>query len=64
MKGFNGYGYEDYRGIHSPYIWSGSNHYTAGLYIADSVYSKTAVSQQIGIALILKKLIELDNIQI
>jgi lysozyme family protein len=64
LEGFNGYGYEDYRGIHSPYLWSGSNHYTAGLYIADSVYSKTAVSQQIGIALILKKLIELDNIQI
>lgn len=59
LEGFNGYGYTDFKGINSPYIWSGSNQYISGYYIADNVYSKTAVSKQIGIALILQKLISL-----
>ena len=58
LEGFNGLGYDLYKGINSPYIWSGSNHYTSGKYIADSVYSKTAVSTQIGIALLYKGLFE------
>ena len=58
LEGFNGYGYELYKGINSPYLWSGSNHYTSGKYLADSVYSNTAVSQQIGIALLYKRLLE------
>lgn len=57
LEGFNGYGYTN-RGINSPYLWSGSNHYKSGKYIADSVYSKTAVSSQIGIALLYKRLLE------
>lgn len=59
LEGFNGYGYEKYKGINTPYLWSGSNQYTAGYYVADSVYSKTAVSQQVGIALIYKRILEL-----
>jgi lysozyme family protein len=58
LEGFNGYGYSLYRNINSPYLWSGSNNYTAGKYIADNVYSKTAVSSQIGIALLLKNILE------
>lgn len=59
LEKFNGLGYSDFKGINSPYIWSGSNQYVSGYYIADHVYSSTKVSQQIGIALILKKLIDL-----
>lgn len=59
LEGFNGYGYSDFKGINSPYLWSGSNQYRSGYYIADHVYSSTTVSQQIGIALILKQLISL-----
>lgn len=58
LEGFNGYGYSLYRNINSPYLWSGSNNYTAGKYIADNVYSKTAVSSQIGIALLLQNVLE------
>lgn len=60
-EGYNGYGYSDFHNINSPYIWSGSNQYRAGFYIADHVYSQTTVSQQIGIALILKKLIDMGE---
>lgn len=57
LEGFNGYGYSLYRGINSPYLWSGSNHYTAGKYVSDGKYSATAVSNQIGIALLMKTLL-------
>lgn len=56
LEGFNGYGYALYRGINSPYLWSGSNKYISGKYVTDNVYSKTTVSSQIGIALLLKEL--------
>lgn len=58
LEGFNGYGYTKYKGINSPYIWSGSNHYTAGYYVDDGVYDKNTVSQQIGIALIYKEILK------
>ena len=61
LEGFNGYGYRDFRGINSPYIWSGSNHYTKGKYVSDgaSGYDKNYVSRQIGIALIYRRILEL-----
>lgn len=58
LEGYNGYGYSKYQHINSPYLWSGSNHYTSGKYIADGKYDSNAVSQQIGIALMLKVIID------
>lgn len=58
LEGFNGYGYAKYRGINTPYLWSGSNQYTKGKYVTDGLYSSTAVSQQIGIALMLKRIMD------
>lgn len=55
-EGFNGFGYSKFKHINSPYIWSGSSQYTSGKYISDGVYSTSEVSQQIGIALLLKSL--------
>ena len=49
----NGFAYRNYR-VNTPYLWSGSNLYTAGKFIKDRVYSKTAISKQIGAALLLK----------
>ena len=40
----------------SPYLWSFSNHYARGKYVADGHFSATAVSQQCGAALLLKRL--------
>lgn len=44
---FNGFGYIP-RGINSPYVWAGSNHYTRGKYIADGVFSLGHVDTQLG----------------
>ncbi len=52
---YNGLGYRN-KGIYSPYLWSYTNHYSCGKYIADGVWSKTAVSDQCGIVPVLKLL--------
>ena len=42
----------------SPYLWSGSHHYSKGKYVKDGVYDPNAISKQLGGALILKELIK------
>jgi lysozyme family protein len=57
LEGYNGRGYRMYRGIHSPYLWAGTNHYTKGKYVADGKYSTEAVSKQAGSAGLIKILL-------
>lgn len=52
---FNGWGYRSH-GIHSPYLWAGCQHYTAGKYVRDGVFDAHAVSDQIGTAVLLKQM--------
>jgi lysozyme family protein len=57
LEGYNGFGYRDHHPkVPSPYLWSFSNHYTKGKYVADGKFSPTAVSQQVGAAVLLKRL--------
>jgi len=58
LERFNGFGYrrKDVN-IHSPYLWSFSNHYTKGKYVGDNVYSPTAVSGQCGAAVLLDRMV-------
>lgn len=65
FEGYNGYGYRKLTPpINSPYLWSCSNHYTKGKYVADGKYSPTAVSKQIGAAVLLRRLAEKQIIAI
>lgn len=54
-ESYNGFGYWNL-GINSPYLWSYSNHYTKGKYVADHVYDPEKVSRQCGAAAMLKAL--------
>jgi lysozyme family protein len=57
LEGYNGFGYRDHHpDVPSPYLWSFSNHYSRGKYVADGHFSATAVSQQCGAAVLLKRL--------
>ena len=59
LEAYNGWGYR--RGhphVLSPYLWSGSEHYTRGKFIADGTWSETAVSRQVGAAVLLRRLAE------
>lgn len=58
IERYNGLGYQLYRDINSPYLWSGTRHYTRGRYVADGRYSKIAVSKQLGAATVLKAMHE------
>jgi lysozyme family protein len=55
LEKYNGFGYVR-RGILTPYLWSGTNHYTKGKFVKDGVYDSNAVSQQIGAAILIRLL--------
>lgn len=61
LEAYNGFGYRRY-GVASPYLWSFSNHYERGKYIADRKWSATAKSQQCGAAVMLKLLTDAGEI--
>jgi lysozyme family protein len=44
--------------INTPYLWSFSNHYSKGKFVADNVWDANAVSKQCGAAVMLKGLVE------
>lgn len=58
IEKYNGLGYIKYRPIHSPYLWSGTYHYSRGKYVADGRYSSSAVDKQLGCGSILKRMQE------
>ena len=57
LEAFNGFGYRGH-GVRSPYLWSFSNLYDKGKYIADHQFDPNAVSKQAGSAVLLKRLEE------
>jgi lysozyme family protein len=48
--------------IHTPYLWSFSQHYTKGKFVRDNVWSDDAVSQQPGAAVLLRKLVDMGAV--
>lgn len=62
LERYNGWGYRFYHSeTLSPYLWSGTNRYSKGKYVADGKWSATAVSGQSGAMAIIKRLSELDT---
>lgn len=55
MEAYNGLGYKK-KGLPSPYIWSWSNNYVKGKYVADGRFDPNFVDQQCGAAVLLKSL--------
>lgn len=63
LEGYNGWGYRhSHPETLTPYLWSFSTHYTSGKFIADGRWSASAVSKQCGAAVILRRLVELGEI--
>jgi lysozyme family protein len=56
FENYNGTGYRK-RGVPSPYLWSFTDQYRCGKYVADGKYDPQAVSKQVGCAALLKLLI-------
>jgi lysozyme family protein len=63
-EAYNGFGYlEDHPETLSPYLWSGTNHYSRGKYIKDRQWDSEAVSQQPGVVAIWIELGVIDQMQ-
>ncbi|QDL94585.1 hypothetical protein FDP22_22180 (plasmid) [Paroceanicella profunda] len=62
MERYNGLGYRT-RGLASPYLWSFSNHYRSGKFVADGRFDPDAVSAQCGGAVLLRRLEETGAVQ-
>ena len=56
FESYNGFGYEQYHNMHSPYLWSGTNHYEKGKYGFDGKFNPELVSNQVGAAPLLRYL--------
>lgn len=56
---FNGFGYRMH-GVPSAYLWSFSDQYKRGKYVADGVWSATTVDRQMGIAPLMARLMVID----
>lgn len=59
LEHYNGLGYAN-RGLPSPYIWSGTDQYVKGKYVADGKFSATAVDKQLGCAGLILAMQDLD----
>lgn len=59
-EAWNGFGARG-RGINTGYLWAGTNHYTRGKYIADGVWSSSAVDRQLGIIPIMRRMVEMNS---
>lgn len=55
---FNGFGYRQH-GIHSPYLWAGTNNYASGKYTSDGHFDPSAVDHQLGIVPMMIQMIKL-----
>jgi lysozyme family protein len=62
LEKFNGFGSRNRR-IHTPYLWSFSNQYTKGKFVADGVFDANAVSQQCGAAVLLRGMMDKQAFQ-
>ena len=62
-EGYNGWRSRGH-GINTPYLWSFSNHYSKGKFVADNVWDTNAVSKQCGAAVMLKALVDRGVISI
>ena len=61
LERYNGTGYLRYHpSVLSPYLWSGTEAYARGKYVADGKWSSAAVSGQTGAIPVLKRMAEID----
>ncbi len=60
LEEYNGLGYAA-RGVPSAYVWSGSDQYVSGKFIADHVYRDNVVDVQEGCAPLISRMMAIDS---
>jgi len=65
LEAFNGWGYRTaHANVKSPYLWSFSNHYEQGKYVADGRWDENAVSAQCGAMVLLRRMQDVGEIEL
>jgi lysozyme family protein len=65
IEKYNGFGYRTrHPNVLSPYLWSGSQHYTSGKFVADGAFDPDAVSKQSGAAAILRRMVDQGTVSL
>ena len=59
LEEYNGLGYAN-RGVPDPYIWSGTDQYVRGKYVADHIYDPNEIDHQLGCAGLLLAMRKID----
>jgi lysozyme family protein len=59
LEQYNGLGYFN-RGLPSPYVWSGTDQYVKGKYIADGKFDPNVVDKQLGCAGLILAMVQID----
>ncbi len=60
LEEYNGLGYVRQHGLPSPYLWSGTDQYKAGKYVADGVFDPDEVDKQLGCAGLIMTMMQID----
>jgi lysozyme family protein len=58
IEGWNGFGPRNH-GIHTGYLWAGTNHYYRGKYVADGEWDQSAEDKQIGAIPLMMRIMEI-----
>jgi lysozyme family protein len=65
LEGHGGWGYRLHHSeVPSPYLWNYSTHYIQGKYVTDDTWSETSIAQRCGAAVLLRRLVERDLIEL
>ncbi len=65
LETYNGFGYRKLQTpINSPYLWSYSNHFTKGKFVADGKFDPKATSKQIGAGVLLRRMAEKQQVNL
>ncbi len=60
-EAFNGFGYRA-RGVHSPYLWAGTNHYARGKFVADGRFDPNAHDGQLGVIPVMRRMVQINKL--
>ena len=65
LEAYNGWGYRSRNtGVNTPYLWSATNLYQRGKFVRDGVFDPNAVSGQIGAMALLRRLIDIEGVNV
>jgi lysozyme family protein len=59
LEQYNGIGYAA-KSLPSPYVWSGTDQYEKGKFVADGIFDPSVVDKQLGCACIIKAMMVID----